>query len=430
MAHLIRNFDECAVNDVRHDALQIAEAGYAAVDVGYAFEHKVQIEGDELTIGNVHHPLIGRRIFFVGIGKCAFAAAQAVEKIFGERLTAGIALDVRPKDKYRLEKIEAYTGTHPEPSDTNVAATKRIVELLDGCREGDLALMLISGGGSTLLCLPESPMGPSDERMLFDTLTAKGADIQELNTVRKHLSLARGGGLAKAAHPAEVVSLIISDVPGNGIEFISSGPTVRDDSTVADAQAVLAHYEVMPTADTVFIETPKDEKYFEHVENVLFLTNKDALDAMQAEAVGLGYDVRIVTDMMHGEAREVAHEIIETLHTAPARTVLLYGGESTVTVVGDHGIGGRNQELALAALSEISDSELILPFASDGRDDTDHAGAIADTLVRDHAQAAGISAEEYLARHDSYTFFAKTHDGIETGYLESNVSDVVVAIKT
>jgi glycerate 2-kinase len=438
---IIRNFETLATTEARRDALAIAEAGYAAIDVAKAFERKVKVEGDEIIIDGTRRSLRDRRVFFVGVGKCAFVAGIAVEKLLGERLTASIAIDVQPKENYQFEKTEAYTGTHPEPSENNAVTTKRIIDVLSDCRESDLVIMLISGGGSTLLACPESPMGPSDERMLFNALTKKGADIRELNTVRKHLSHARGGGLAQAAYPAEIVSLIISDVPGNPIGFIASGPTVHDDSTIADAQAILTRHDVTPTADTVFIETPKEEKYFERVENILFLTNKDALDAMRVTGTNLGYETRVVNDSVTGEARELARKIAEELHAAPAKTVLLYGGESTVALGqassepnsapatgATLGKGGRNQELALAALSEVRDGELILPFASDGHDDTDHAGAIVDAPAHELAQEQLIT--DALARHDSYTFFARTGDFIETGYLESNVSDLVVAIKT
>ncbi len=225
MSHIIQNFGALAANALREDALAIAEAGFAAIDIDAVVRDKVQVVSDELRIGNKAFNIADRKIFFVGVGKCAFAAAEAVGKLFGDRLTGGIALDVATHEQtsLKLKTIETYIGTHPLPSEVNEHATKRIVELLSDRREDDLVLMLISGGGSTLLCLHDAPMTCLDESMLFGELTAKGATIRDINTVRKHISRARGGALAQAAYPAEVVSLIVSDVPENDIGFIASG---------------------------------------------------------------------------------------------------------------------------------------------------------------------------------------------------------------
>lgn len=429
MAHRIRNFDTLAENDLRADALAIAEAGYAAIDTGEAVAHKLRIEDDTLTIGDVSYPLSGRRVYFVGVGKCAFAAAAAIEKLFGDRLAGGVALDVSPLAEGALAKIEAHVGTHPLPSDTNVQAAKRIVEFLSNRTPQDLVLMLISGGGSALLCLHDAPMTCIDERELFEALTAKGAPIQDLNTVRKHTSLARGGALAQAAYPAEVIALIVSDVPGNDLASIASGPTVLDASTVADAQAVLARYGVAAPAGIGFIETPKEQKYFERVANVLFLTNRDALSAMREEAARRGYAAEIKDDRLAGEAHDLGRAIAEELHSASAKTALLYAGESTVTLGAHNGKGGRNQEMALAALADLRDDELLLPFASDGRDNTDCAGAIADSVTRAHARAQNLSAQEFLDQHRAFDFFTTADDALMTGYTGSNVSDLIIAIK-
>lgn len=428
MSSIIKNADALATTELRRDALAIAEAGYAAVDVGAAMARKLHIEGDALRIGDSSFSLHERRVFFVGVGKCAIAAAEAVEKLLGERLTGGIALDVRGQgERQGLQKIQVFAGTHPKPTSANLEAAKHIVELLEGCTEQDLVLLLVSGGGSTLLCLHDAPMTCLDEGILFDALTGKGATIQELNVVRKHISYARGGGLAKVAYPAEVVSLIISDVPGNDLASVASGPTILDKTTIADAEAVLARYGI-PLPPGGLLETPKDEKYFARVTNLLFLTNRDALEAMQGEALSRGYHAEIVSDDVQGEAREVAQAVVVRLHGASGKSALLYAGETTVTLAGEHGEGGRNQEVALAALEQVGEGELVLPFASDGRDASDAAGAIADLVAKRHAAAQGLSIEEDLARHASYTFFTRTGDALETGLLESNVSDLLVAL--
>ncbi|MDE1944551.1 MAG: DUF4147 domain-containing protein [Patescibacteria group bacterium] len=432
MAHRIQNFDLLATDPLRTDALSIAEAAYAAVNVCAALTRTLRIEDGTLHVRDATYRLGKRRIFFVGVGKCARAAAEAIEDIFGDSLTGGIAFDVSESAKQRsLTKIETFIGTHPLPSETNEQATKRILEFLSGRTKDDLVIMLISGGGSTLLCLPKAPMLCEDERVLWSELTAKGASIQDINTVRKHISRARGGALAAAAYPAEVLSLIVSDVPGNDIEYIASGPTVLDTSTVADAKAVLTKHNVSSAERIQCVETPKDKKFFERVSNVLFLTNQDALSAMETEATKRGYAVSVVSDRLSGEARDIGKTVAAKLHGAPQKTALLYAGESTVTIDTRQGggRGGRNQETALAALEDIRPGELVLPFASDGHDNTDHAGAVSDSATRARAEARSLSISEYLTSHRSYDFFTMTGDALRTGYTGSNVSDLIVAIK-
>jgi len=440
MVHIIQNFDALAENDQRENVLAIAEAGYEAINVGNALRRKLKIENDELVVDvparshltdtvRRHLALAGRRVFFVGIGKCAFAAAEAIEEFLGDRLTAGIAFDVSPLGKHSLKKVETLVGTHPLPSEINELSMKRIMSFLDGCTEEDLVIFLISGGGSTLLCSYEESMTCTSESILFQELTAKGATIQEMNTVRKHISRARGGGLARAAFPAEVIALVVSDVPGNDLAFISSGPTVLDTSTIADAEAVLTQHDITLPTGTAFIESEKEEKYFERVTNILFLTSQDAISAMRDEALKRGYAILVVDEQFSGEAGEIGSSVVEKLHDEPAMTALLYAGESTVTLGTNKGNGGRNQEMALAALESIRPGELILPFASDGHDNTNHAGAIGDALSAARGKILNLSVDEYLNEHRAYDFFSTTGDALLTGYTGSNVSDLIVALK-
>jgi len=326
-------------------------------------------------------------------------------------------------------KIETYVGSHPLPSEVNENATKRIIELLSDCTEDDLVLMLISGGGSTLLCLHTAPMTCFDESTLFEELTARGAPIRDINTVRKHISHARGGNLAKAAYPAEVLSLIVSDVPGNDMNVIASGPTILDTSTVAEARAVLDTYGVTAATNIEFLETPKEQMYFERVTNLLFLSSKNALEAMRSEAEKRGYAAAIADEQFDGEAHDTGRVIAQMLHGAPEKSAFLYAGESTVTLPSHHGAGGRNQEMALAVLEALHDDELILPFASDGHDNTDHAGAIADATTRAHTLEQNLSIPDFLDGHRAYDFFTSTNDALLTGYTGSNVSDLIIALK-
>jgi len=433
------------VNELRRDALAIAEAGYEAINTEKVVRDKVQVKNDELYIRDKIYKLGGRRVYFVGVGKCAISAGRAIEALLGDALTGGVALDVATDEQSNseLKTIETYVGTHPLPSEANERGAKHIIEFLSDRREDDLVIMFVSGGGSTLLCLPQTPMTWNNEANLFRELTSHGAPIQDINTVRKHISRARGGALAVAAYPAEVVSLIASDVPGNDMHVIASGPTVLDTSTIADAQAILARYGITAPINIEFIETEKEQKYFERVTNIFILSNKDALSGMKNEAVRRGYETTVVDEHFTGEARNIGRTVAEKLHSSAPKTALLYAGESTVTF-GDYtdaggpsprrsGLrpreGGRNQEMALSALNDIRSDEIILSFASDGHDNTDHAGAIADETTRVHAREKNLSVDEYLNVHRSYDFFTTTGDALITDYTGSNVSDLIIALK-
>jgi glycerate-2-kinase len=413
---------------LRKDALSIAEAAYAAIDAENVIRRKIRVEDGQLHIVDRAYPLTGRNVYFVGIGKCAVRAGLLLEQLLGGSLTAGIMLDVSAGTYSDASKLELYVGTHPLPSEANARASARVLEFLSGRSESDLVIMLISGGGSALLSLPEMPMTSIDESDLFKKLTGSGAPIQELNTVRKHISKARGGALAVAAYPAEVVSLAVSDVPGDDLASIASGPTIRDTSTVADAKAALAKYGI-DTSRVTFLETEKDEKYFARVSNSLLLASRDALSAMLGEALARGYAARIADTRFSGEAGVIGRSISATLHESPSKSALLYAGESTVTLGASPGKGGRNQEMALATLEEVRSGELILPFASDGHDNTDHAGAISDELSRTHAAEKSLDIREHLEAHDSYLFFTGTSDALVTGLMPSNVADLVIALK-
>lgn len=269
------------------------------------------------------------------------------------------------------------------------------------------------------------------KKKIIQTLFKRGATIQEINTIRKHLSYARGGFLAKYAYPAQVISLVFSDVPGGAIEFIASGPTARDTTTVADAERILAEYSVLGDCGLKrcgLIETPKDDKYFKNVFNILIVSNDRALLAMQSKARNLGFETKICDTCLVGEARLVGEKIVSELHNAQSKTSLLYGGETTVMVKGN-GRGGRNQELILSALRGVKDDEIIVSFASDGKDNGEYAGAIADKLTKEKACKFNLDMEKYLSENNATPFFERTDDLIVTGITGSNVADLIVALK-
>ena len=422
-----------AGSPARAVALALADAALEAVDTGAAIRRGVGFSGDALQVGGEVVPLPdGARLRLVAVGKCALAAAEALGGMLGPRLAEGIVLDVAEAGPRAVPGLRVRRGTHPMPSAANVAATREIVRFLDEGRPGDVVLCVVSGGGSTLLCLPPEGAGFADERAVLQALFRAGATIQEINTVRKHSSLARGGQLARAARPARVVGLVFSDVPGGTLDFVASGPTVRDPSTVADAARVLARYG-LPSgcglARFPLVETSKDPADFAGVRNAVLVSNEIALEAMAVGARARGFRPEVRTATLAGEAREVAARVVAELHASPPGTALLYGGETTVTVRGA-GRGGRNTELALAALAGVRDDELVLTLATDGRDNGDLAGAVADAVTRRDAARAGADPAAFLADNDSYGFFARVPHALQTGATGANVADLVVALRS
>ncbi|MEK7193418.1 MAG: DUF4147 domain-containing protein [Patescibacteria group bacterium] len=424
----IKNFEDLARTPLRKLAFQMIEAGIAAIDTKTSVRSAVRFEGDVLMVNDkkirIHE---GGRLFVVGVGKCSLEAAAALEEILGDRITAGIVVDVHDGE---LKKIKAYAGDHPFPSQRNVDVTKAMIDLLRDAREDDVVIAIVSGGGSTLLCQPQN-MTCQDEAFIVEHLFREGATIQKINTLRKHLSLARGGYLAKYAYPATVVSLIFSDVPGNDIRAVASGPTVRDLTTIADAKKIAEEFGVRQVSHLSgfdLIETPKEEKYFSKVHNFLIVSNIVALQAMAAIAEQNGFNPVICGSCIFGEARVIGEGIVKQLGTFSGKTALLYGGETTVTMKGN-GKGGRNQELALSALRFIKNNQLVVSFASDGKDNSEFAGALCDIITKENAALRGFDPEEYLARNDAYPFFREVGDYFLTGDTGSNVSDLIIALK-
>jgi glycerate 2-kinase len=426
---IIKNYDDLACTSVRAHALEIAEAGLEAIQTGVVLSRAVVRKGNTLTVAGVSYTLDSfEHVYVVGVGKCSVDAGVTICDILGDALTEGVMLDVREGPV--LPNMRMLVGTHPYTSAQNVAHTGALLELLDRATERDLVLVLVSGGASALLCQPNTHT-PVEEANVIRHLFKSGATIRDLNTVRKHLSRARGGHMAVRAHPAETVALIFSDVPGDDITIIASGPTVYDETTVRDARMLFQthHGERSGFSETHFFETPKNRTLFARVRNELVLTNRTALEAMRTKAEALGYVALVRGTDLQGEARDVGHMLAEELHASRPGTVILYGGETTVTITGK-GVGGRNQELSLGALSALHDDELVLSLASDGRDNTDFAGGIADVVTRAQAHTQHLSPEAYLANNDALSFFHTLQQGVVTGYTGSNVADLMIGIKS
>jgi glycerate-2-kinase len=425
----IQNFDALATTPLRRAALTIAEAGLAAIDTNSAIKNGVRIEGDTLFVRDQKFPFAGvKRLRVAAVGKCAVAASEALEEILGDRLTDGVAIDVR--SSAALKKIKLYQGTHPMPSEANVAATAALVAMLKESKESDFVIFVISGGGSTLLSMP-AEVGHEDEAKIVKALFNAGATIEEMNVIRKHLSFARGGYLAQYASRARSVALIFSDVVGDDLQFVASGPTVKDETTIEDAEKILAEYDVLKVCGLdrcTFVDTPKNDEFFQNGANILFVSNETALQVMRTKAGELGFNARICDACLSGEAAKVGVRIAKELGEAYTKTCFLYGGETTVTIRGD-GKGGRNQELALAALPFIKEGAVLISLASDGVDNTDAAGGVCDTISKARAAELGLSIDDFLARNDSYNFWKQIGAQIVTGDTGSNVADLVIAIK-
>lgn len=421
----ITNGKLLAVSRLRELAVSIADAGLSAIDTRSVFLNAVRVEHGVIHFFDIRrHIARGGRLFVLTVGKSALDAASAIEERLGDIIHDGIAYDVR---EGKLKKIRTYTGDHPFSTDRNAWITEEIFSMLSGLTENDVVLSVISGGSSALLTAPLG-ITPEREAHLIRDMFKVGLDIASMNTIRKHLSRARGGGLARAAYPASIVSAVISDVPGNDLNSIGSAPTIMDSTDVYCARNILLEHKLLtPDLESALMETPKEKKYFERARAFLALSNKTALEAMAQTAERGGFTVRIVTDELVGEAREVARSVAREITHSPQETVLLYGGETTVMVVGG-GKGGRNQELALAALEHIGEDCLIMTLASDGRDRSDVAGAVCDILTRERAAALGLDPRPRLDANDEYDFFKSTNSSVVTGDTGSNVSDLTIAI--
>lgn len=419
-APVIKNFEQLATTALRRDALAILEAGYEAVDTERVIREEVEMKDGDICIKGRNICLADHeRVFFVGIGKCAVDASLVFEELLGDRIQDGIILDIKSGI---FKRMRSFVGTHPFGTPGNVTQTKEIVKMLQGVTERDLVLMVISGGGSSLLCMPHD-LNCETLKDITEALWKHGATISEVNTVRKHLSDILGGQLAKAAYPATVISFIFSDVPGDDMSIVASGPTVRDTTTIEDAEYILAKYDVLTQCklpNCELVETPKEQKYFDRVLNLLLVTNKRALLAMETKANMLGYRTIIKNTQLSGIAATLGKELGSI--KMPEKSCWLYGGETTVKIRGS-GEGGRNQEFVLAAVPDIPDNRVLVAAASDGWDNSDAAGAIGDAGDRKRALTKTLDPEKFLANNDSYHFWKVLDGAIHTGRTGINVAD-------
>lgn len=423
----IQNFEQLAISSLRRQALYIAEAGLAAIQTAPVVRDAVQYDAkkDVLIVQGVLHSLREKdRVVAVGFGKAAYEAVSALYELLGTRISCGFVLDLKGRSQGNLD---CTVGTHPYPTSVNVAATQKIVEVVSGLTDKDLLLCVVSGGGSSLLCNPYE-MSCETQVRIVQTLMRSGATIEELNMVRKHISLVKGGQLAAAAYPAEIINLVFSDIPGNNMDTVASGPTMFDATTIAEAATVLKKYNVlelcqMPSCS--LRETPKDAKLFERTSSYLLVSGSTALLAMQGKAEDLGFRARLYNSAYSGEARALAAEF--ALAPQPGECVLA-AGESTV-ISRHEGKGGRNLEMALAALPRLSQGQVFVALDSDGYDNTPYAGALVDTTTLERARRLGVSPDMELQSNNSFLFFEQVGDHIDTGLTGANVADLVISIR-
>jgi glycerate 2-kinase len=435
----------------RDTILAVQRAALAAVDPGAAVRRHVRYGDDLLSIGGRDYDLAGvERIWVVGGGKAATAMVAALHQILGSRLDGGMVVTKYDHVDPGLDTgpVDVVEAGHPLPDDAGVQGTGRMADLLASATERDLVLAVLSGGGSALLTLPSAGLDLADLQQTTELLLRAGATIVELNTVRKHLSQIKGGGLARLAGGARVASLILSDVVGDPLDVIASGPTVPDPTTFAEAVTILEHYglvERVPQAVRRHLQSglrgqlPDTLKagaaLFARVHNVIVGSNRLAAEGAVKQAQARGFEALLLSTFVEGEAREVAlvaaalaKELVYYDRPVPRPACLVWGGETTVTVRGQ-GKGGRNQELALAAALSIQGlpNVLLVTLGTDGTDGpTDAAGAVAtgETIAR--AVALGLDPFAFLANNDAYTFFDAVGDLIRTGPTGTNVNDLLL----
>ena len=422
-------------SNLRGQALRIFQAALKAAAPDQAVLRHLRLDKNTLVAAGERYRLSSfQNIYVIGAGKASAQMARAVERLLGARITGGL-INVKDGHGGKLQRVQINECGHPIPDQRGVAGARRIAQIAAQAGPDDLIVGLISGGASALLPLPAPPITLAEKQKTTRLLLHCGASIHEINCVRKHISRIKGGQLARLAYPATLLTLILSDVMGDDLDVIGSGPTVPDRSTFADARAILEKYRIPDLLPLAAEETPKPgDKIFDKTRNVIVGSNALAVDAAAEEARRLGFHTLVLSTFVEGEAREVARvhaAIAKEIHASgrpvPRPACVISGGETTVTVRGK-GLGGRNQEFALAAAIDIAgcgDNMLILSGGTDGSDGpTDAAGAIANSTTLERAQALGLDAAAFLRNNDSYRFFEATGDLIKTGPTGTNVADI------
>ncbi|KAF8767843.1 Glycerate kinase like protein [Argiope bruennichi] len=470
------------------DARIIFETGYRSVQPLNLINKEVEINSNSIQIQGKSFPVF-KNVYIVGFGKAVLGMANALETKLQEHLVSGIisvpdgmltTLNTKLHDHFSSKScIQVYEGASNNIPDENslIAATK-ISGIVNSLKESDLLIVLISGGGSALLPAPKPPLTLKEKQKVIQLLASRGADIEELNAVRKQLSMLKGGKLALLAKPAKVISLILSDIIGDPIGMIASGPTVQNSDNPSLPLSIIEKYNLIQdlpkTAIQILTEAANQKQInesFSHVSNFVLGNNETALKAAAEKATDLEYQTLIVTNRLSGTAsiigtklislvmsavdkrnlneiinelklpshtQEMISEAIFQLKTYGKKLCLLFGGETTVEVKGT-GLGGRNQELSLSAALELynrkpQNSIILLSAGTDGIDGpTCAAGAIASVSLIEEAKSKGLNPSSYLLNNDSYNFYSQMNDGwwlVKTGHTGTNVMDIIIILIT
>lgn len=435
---------------MRTDAIDIFSNALKAVDPGIAIKKFCSLDHYRLTLGRQTYDIRQfDRVLVIGAGKAAAAMALALEEVLGETISDGV-VSVKYGHGEKLNRIRIIEAGHPLPDKKGQMAAREILLMSESAGENDLVICLISGGGSALLPLPAPGISLEDKQNTIQALLSCGATIHEINAIRKHISEIKGGRLARAAYPATLVSLILSDVVGDDLDVIASGPTAPDPSTFKTCRHIIETYWLnsrLPKSVLLHLangaqgkipDTPKaGEPYFEKTHHILVANNYQAILSAKKTADERGYHTLILSTMIQGDTVQsakmhgaVAKEILKTGNPVPAPACILTGGETTVVVKGN-GLGGRNLEFALAFAWEISGSEniVLLSAGTDGTDGpTEAAGAMTDTGTWRKARDMGLNPKKYLENNDSYSFFQAIGDLFITGPTKTNVMDIRVML--
>lgn len=424
--------------------IQILAAAITAVEPGAAVGRFVWRDGEMFSIsGQVYDLRSFRRVVLLGIGKASLAMSTRLAEILGNRLSGGLVIPKQSPPIFH-KPFTVIQGGHPIPDERSLKAGQKAIELVSSLDSADLLFCLISGGGSALVTAPVDGVSLADIQALTSALLACGVSIEEMNILRRHLDLVKGGGIARMANGATIISLLLSDVVGGALEAIASGPTAPDPTTCADALSILAKCELgdkIPVSITHALrssnETPKpDNPIFEKVRNTIVGSNLQAAQAALRCAEEEGFHPYLLRTDLQGEARTAAFELATTLRQArltgspvPRPACIVAGGETTVTLKKKgRGTGGRNTELALAAVSELAEfpDVMLITLATDGEDGpTDAAGAVVDGGTFQRAARFAMHPGDYLGRNDSYSFFEKLGDLLKPGPTGTNVNDLV-----
>jgi glycerate-2-kinase len=443
---LFKNYDDLVLNgqspelqQKRRDVLDMLSAAVNAVQPSRVV--KDVFSGTQLVFASEAFDLSSfDHLYIVGFGKASVGMAQAV--CDAVTITKGIIITNDPSAIITNHSIEVIIGGHPLPNEDSIRGAEKILNLLDKCSENDCVIVLISGGGSSLFCKPRVPL--NDLQKTIDMLLRCGVSIDELNTIRKHLSLVKGGQLAQYTK-AVIISLIISDIVHDPITSIASGPTSPDPSTFSDTREILKRYELwanIPITVRTIIkegiagrisETPKEnDPVFETVFNFIIANNERACQGAMDKAKELGYDAKLMATSITGEARVIGKYLINRVMKSliHRKIVVITSGETTVTIQGG-GIGGRNQELVLSCVEEITGNELVVAsFATDGIDgNSDAAGAVADGLTLTRAMEKKLNPSCFLKQNNSNVFFQALNDTFLTGPTGTNVMDIQIILQ-